>query len=242
MVACLFLSLSAGAQSAEDVQHGSAETPAAAPAANKSAPLDPNTDPFTLVQPTADAVAANVDKHYNHIRSLQLQFVERYRGMGMERVEQGTLLLKKPGFMRWSYTRPKGKLFIIDKHDAYAYTPGDAQAQRFSVERLDDLRSPLRFLLGHTELARELSQLTVTVDGDTSTLKGVPVGLEKRVASLELTVTPDGTILGMRMLEIGGAETRFQFYNEDDKVSASKDDFVFQPPAGVKIVDGLPPM
>ncbi len=242
MALLLLTPMMAKAQSAEEVQHESAPAPAAAPATTPPAALDPNTDPFTLVQPTAEAVAANVDKHYNRIHSLQLSFVERYRGMGMERIEQGTLLLKKPGFMRWSYTRPKGKLFIIDKHDAYAYTPGDAQAQRFPVERLDDLRSPLRFLLGHTELARELSHLTVTVDGDTSILKGVPVGLEKRVSSLELTVTPDGTILGMRMEEIGGAETRFQFYAENDKVSASKDDFVFQPPAGVKIVDGLPPM
>ena len=84
--------------------------------------------------------------------------------------------------------------------------------------------------------------MTATVDSGMSILRGMPVGLEKRVTSLELTVTPDGTILGMRIEEVGGAETRFQFYDENDKVSASKDDFVFQPPAGVKIVDGLPPM
>ncbi len=214
-------------------------TPASPPEAK---PLDPNTDPFTLIPPTPEAVAAIVDKHYNHIHDLQLKFVEKYSGMGIVRVEEGTLLLKKPGFMRWTYFRPKGKLFVMDKHDAYAYTPGDKQANHFPVERLDDLRSPLRFLLGHTELEKELSKMTVKTDGDLLILTGVPIGLEKRVSSLELTVTPDGTILGMKMEEVGGAETSFRFFDENDKVSASKADFVFTPPAGVKIVDGLPPM
>ena len=203
---------------------------------------DPKTDPFTQAAVPATEVAARVDKHYNKVHSLQLNFVERYTGMGIQRTEQGTLLLKKPGFMRWTYTHPKGKLFVIDKHDAYAYTPGDAQAQRFPVERLDDLRSPLRFLLGKTELTRELSGLTVTTDGDRFNLRGVPVGMEKRVTSLELTVTQGGMILAMRMTETGGAETRFMFYGENDKVDISNSDFDFQPPTGVKVVDGLPPM
>ncbi len=187
-------------------------------------------------------VAARVDKHYNSLHSLQLSFMERYRGMGIERIEQGTLLLKKPGFMRWNYTRPRGKIFIIDKQDAYAYTPGDAQAQRFPVEKLNDLRSPLRFLLGHTELSKEMGSLTVSFDGNMATLRGVPVGLEKRMTALELTVGLDGSILDMKMEEVGGAETFFQFYGENDKAPISKKDFVFQPPAGVKVVDGLPPM
>jgi outer membrane lipoprotein carrier protein len=207
-----------------------------------SAALNPNEDPFTLVQPSADVVAARVDKHYNSVHGLELSFVERYTGAGIERNEQGRLLLKKPGLMRWEYSRPHGKLFLIDKHFAYSYTPGDAQVQRIPVEKLNDLRSPLRFLLGKTNLAKELDKLTVTYDGGMAILRGVPVGMEKTVSQLELTVLPSGTILSMRMQEIGGAETRFQFYNENDKVDINKDVFVFTPPANVKVVDGLPPM
>ncbi|HEX4022526.1 MAG TPA: outer membrane lipoprotein carrier protein LolA [Acidobacteriaceae bacterium] len=217
-------------------------TPSAQSVPTVPAGPDPKTDPFTLTPIPATDVAARVDKHYNHIHDLQLNFVEQYTGMGIQRTEEGTLLLKKPGFMRWNYTHPRGKLFIVSKHDAYAYTPGDAQAQQFPVERLDDLRSPLRFLLGKTELDKELSNLTVRADGDMFVLRGVPVGLEKRVTSLELTVGPDGTILAMLMKEVGGAETRFQFYGENDKVDLSNSDFDFVPPAGVKVVDGLAPM
>ena len=48
------------------------------------------------IQPLARAV----DDHYNHLHSLQSDFTEIYRGDGPERVESGTLWLKKPRKMR----------------------------------------------------------------------------------------------------------------------------------------------
>ena len=58
------------------------------------------------------SIASAVDAHYNHLRSLQAEFTELYRGSGMERNESGTLWLKKPGKMRWEYRSPKEKLFV----------------------------------------------------------------------------------------------------------------------------------
>ncbi|MGA7632219.1 MAG: outer membrane lipoprotein carrier protein LolA, partial [Terriglobales bacterium] len=59
-------------------------------------------------------LAQAVDNHYNHLRSLESDFTEIYRGDGPERVESGTLWLKKPRKMRWEYRSPKEKLFISD--------------------------------------------------------------------------------------------------------------------------------
>ena len=59
-------------------------------------------------------LARAVDDHYNHLRTLQSDFTEIYRGDGPERVESGTLWLKKPRKMRWEYRSPKDKLFISD--------------------------------------------------------------------------------------------------------------------------------
>src|ERR1035438_10772970 len=43
------------------------------------------------------SVAQAVDEHYNHLRSLQAEFTEIYRGSGMERTEAGTLWLAEGG-------------------------------------------------------------------------------------------------------------------------------------------------
>src|SRR5271167_146183 len=110
------------------------------------------------VGPAADvkAVAAGVDAHYNHLRSLEAEFTEIYRGAGMERTESGTLWLKKPGKMRWEYRSPREKLFVSDGGDAWFYVPEDRQARKTDARKLEDVRSPLAFLLGKTKLEKEL--------------------------------------------------------------------------------------
>ena len=95
--------------------------------------------------------------------------------MGIKRTESGTLLLLKPGRMRWDYSSPPGKLFLLDGKYAWFYSRGDAQVQRIPAKELDDLRSPLRFLLGHTELEKEMDSLKLAAaPNGCFTLSGQP--------------------------------------------------------------------
>jgi outer membrane lipoprotein carrier protein len=189
-----------------------------------------------------DAVVRRVDDHYNHLASLRAHYAEHYTGMGMDRTEEGTLLLKKPGRMRWSYDEPVGKVFVLDGRFAWFYTPGDAQATRVPAKELDDLRSPLRFLLGHTQLKKELDNLTVTAEGSGFRIAGVPKGMAQKVKLLTLGVSAGGAIETMRLEEVDGAVTEFAFSGMQENVPVKDADFVFTPPAGVTVVNGLPPI
>ena len=190
----------------------------------------------------ADSLLRKVDDHYNRLSSLRARYTEHYAGMGLDRTESGTLLLKKPGRMRWSYDQPAGKLFVLDGKFAWFYTPGDDQVQRVPAKQLDDLRSPLRFLLGHTQLKKELGSLTVTQDSHGIHIAGVPIGMEQRIKILTLDVTPAGAIQHMRLEELDGATTEFAFTQVEENVSARDSDFIFAPPKGVPVVDSLPPI
>ena len=115
------------------------------------------------------SIAQAVDEHYNHLRTLQAEFTEEYRGAGMERTETGTVWLakggmKKPGKMRWEYRSPREKLFVSDGRDAWFYVPGDRQARKTDARKLDDIRSPLAFLLGKSKLEKELQGLSLAPD------------------------------------------------------------------------------
>jgi outer membrane lipoprotein carrier protein len=189
-----------------------------------------------------EAVVRRVDDHYNHLASLRAHYVEHYTGMGMDRAEEGTLLLKKPGRMRWSYAEPVGKVFVLDGKFAWFYTPGDAQATRVPAKELDDLRSPLRFLLGHTQLKKELDNLTVVAEGSGFRIAGVPKGMAQRVKLLTLGVTAAGAIGTMRLEEVDGAVMEFAFSGIQENVPVKDADFVFAVPAGVTVVNGLPPI
>jgi outer membrane lipoprotein carrier protein len=128
--------------------------------------------------PSAKELAQRVDRHYNSLHSLKAGFSETYQGLGTDRTESGTLLLLKPGRMKWDYSSPPGKIFVLDGKYAWSYTRGDAQAERIPAKELNDLRSPLRYLLGHAELGRELDNLKVAPAANGQfTLTGIPKGM-----------------------------------------------------------------
>jgi len=115
--------------------------------------------------------------------------------------------------------------------------------QRIPAKQLDDLRSPLRFLLGHTELEKEVNGLTMrATSGGRFVLSGQPKGQEQRLHRLSLTVTTDGTITGIEIEETDGALTRFSFTTEQTNAPVPSDAFRFTPPPGVPVVDALPPV
>jgi outer membrane lipoprotein carrier protein len=191
---------------------------------------------------TAQQLAQRVDKYYNGLHSLRTNFTETFHGMGIDREERGTLLLRKPGKMHWSYSTPAGKVFILDGKYAWFYSPGDAQVERVSASQLDDLRSPLRFLLGHTQLQKELVGLNLAETAGGFELSGVPKGMQSRVEKIVLGVTADGIIHSMSILETDGAQTAFTFTDSRADAPAPETEFVFHPPPGIPVVDGLPPV
>jgi outer membrane lipoprotein carrier protein len=191
--------------------------------------------------PDVHTVAQAVDNHYNHLRTLQSEFVETYHGNGMERTESGTLWLKKPGKMRWEYRSPKEKLFLSDGRNAWFYVPGDRQARKTPVRKLDDLRSPLGFLLGKARLEKELqglsraSDLAPTTPGDI-VLRGVPKALADRVSLVVLEITSENWIRRIVIEEMDGSSTEFLFQNPKENVEIADQRFRFTPPPGVETV------
>ncbi len=189
------------------------------------------------------SLADTVDARYNHLHTLEAQFTETYSGSGATRTESGTLLLKKPGRMRWDYTEPRPKMFLADGSTAWFYVPGENQVRRMPVKQLDDLRSPLRYLLGKTKLEKEFDNLHVALNekpansGDI-VLEGVPKDLRERVARTLLEVTPTGYIQRIVVEELDGSITEFRFLQQHENVEIPDAKFHFTPPQGVEVVSG----
>jgi len=187
-------------------------------------------------------LAQAVDNHYNHLKTLRADFTEIYRGAGMERTESGILLLKKPGKMRWEYRSPKGKLFLSDGQTAWFYVPGDQQVRKTPARKLDDLRSPLAFLLGKTKLEKELQGLSPAPDvkplapGDV-VLRGVPKALGDQVSEIVLEVTPENLIARIIVEGTDGAVTEYRLSNQEENVQLADGQFRFSPPPGTEVID-----
>jgi outer membrane lipoprotein carrier protein len=193
--------------------------------------------------PDVHAIAQAVDERYNHLHTLQAEFTETFRGAGTERTESGTLWLKKPGKMRWEYRSPRGKLFLSDGKDAWFYVPGERQVRRTAVKKLDDLRSPLAFLLGKTKLEKELQGLGLAPDvaplvPGNVVLRGVPKSLADRVSQVLLEITPEHWIGRILIEEVDGSITEYRFTSQKEDVAVSDQRFRFAVPSGVEVIDG----
>jgi outer membrane lipoprotein carrier protein len=192
-------------------------------------------------QDSMSKIADRVDQHYNRLRSLRSDFVEIYEGAGLSRQEAGELWLLKPGKMRWDYKQPRPKLFVTDNKTAYFYVPGDRQARRMPVKKLEDFRSPIRFLLGHTRLEKEFDHLTIStekaLDPGDIVLQGVPLNMKERVNRVTLEVTPGGQITRIFIEELDGSITDFRFSNIKEDVPVKDGLFHFKVPEGVQVIE-----
>ena len=187
-------------------------------------------------------IVRGTDEHYNNLKTFKADFTETYKAPGISRTESGTLWLKKPGRMRWEYHQPREKLFLTDSHTAFFYVPGENQARKTPLKNLDDIRSPLRYLLGKTKLEKELEGLSLAPDlspvksGDT-VLRGVPRAMKDRISEVILDISPTFQIDRILIRELDGTTTDFVFSNTQENVPVQDSLFHFAPPAGVEVIE-----
>jgi outer membrane lipoprotein carrier protein len=161
----------------------------------------------------------------------------------MERTEGGTLWLKKPGKMRWEYRSPREKLFVSNGKDAWFYVPEDHQARKSAAKKLEDIRSPLAFLLGKTKLEKELRGLSLAPDiatlqsGD-MVLRGVPLAMADQLNEIVIEITPEHRIVRLILQAVDGSSTEYQFTGQKEDVPIADSRFQFKPPTGTEVVEG----
>jgi outer membrane lipoprotein carrier protein len=191
--------------------------------------------------PSVSSVARQVDQRYNGLQTLTADFTEIYQGSGMERTESGTLWLKKPGKMRWEYRSPEEKLFVDDGRDGWLYLPAEKQVRKSSMKKLDDIRSPLAFLLGKTKLGKELAGLSFAPDIQTwhqedVILRGVPRGMEDTVRQVVLEITPEHAIARILLYGTDDSITEYRFSNQKENEAVPDAKFRFLPPQGTEVI------
>ena len=191
----------------------------------------------------ADAkdVGRAVDEHYNKLRSLKSDFTESYQAPGISRTESGVLWLKKPSRMRWEYRSPREKLFVTDSDNAYFYVSGERQATKTPLKTIDDIRSPLRFLLGKTKLEKELDGLSLAPDiaplqPGGVVLRGAPKAMRDRVSEVLLEVSPAQELTRIVIVGTDGSTTDFRFSDIQENVPVQDSFFRFNPPPGVPTI------
>jgi outer membrane lipoprotein carrier protein len=185
-----------------------------------------------------DALLKAVEGRYNRAKTLQVVFHEDYTPQGKpRRTESGTLLLRKPGRMRWDYDQPKGKLFVSDGKYLWLYTPADNRAEKMKFQESEDMRAPLAFLLGKLNFEKEFRNLEGRAEGADTRIAAEPKTENLPYSAVEFLVTADGRIKQVKVTGFDHSVLDFAF--DQEKVDPALDGklFQFQVPKGVELVE-----
>ncbi len=106
-----------------------------------------------------EALAKALQARYQSVRDFTADFVQIYRGgvLRTETRESGTVAVKKPGRMRWTYTSPERKEFVSDGLKMYAYIPEDKQVTVSNVPADSEAPTPVLFLAGKGDLVKDFT-------------------------------------------------------------------------------------
>jgi outer membrane lipoprotein carrier protein len=193
--------------------------------------------------PTADELAAALQKKYDSVRSFTTDFTHTYRGGALrkELVERGRLQVMKPGKMRWVYMSPEEKVFISDGVKVYSYIPADKQVIVGTVPADDTATTPALFLAGKGNVSRDftasMGEVPAGAPAGTKALKLVPRKAQPDYDWLVLLLDPATLSLrGLTAADAQGGTSSFTFSNLKENVTLSDKDFAFTIPRGVDVV------
>ena len=195
----------------------------------------------TQAQPeqTAAAVAAALQKKYDAVTDFSADFVQEAESGVLRKklVERGSLLVKKPGRMKWIYKHPEEKVFVSDGTRMYMHTPADNQVVVSPVPSDDQATTAVLFLTGKGKLTRDF---TVSFDQggtpDTYALRLQPKLAQRDYDWLRLVV--DRASLQLRELTAVNAQgtQTFRFSNFKENVGLSDKTFGFTIPRGADVI------
>lgn len=190
-----------------------------------------------------DGVLKAVETRYNRAKTLQVLFQEDYTPPGpggalRHRSESGTLMLRKPGRMRWDYSQPKGKLFVSDGKFLWLYTPAGNRAEKMKLQETDDMRAPLAFLLGKLNFQKEFRNLQARPEGAGTRIVAEPKTDNLPYSAVEFVVTADNRIREVKVT--GFDQSILDFTFDQEKVDPPLDAklFQFRAPPGTEVVEG----
>ena len=189
--------------------------------------------------PAPDALARSLQQRYQGIRDFSASFTHSYRGgvLRTQTTESGTVAVKKPGLMRWIYTRPEKKEFVSDGKKIYSYLPQDKQVIVNDVPA-DQVATPALFLAGKGDISRDFTAAAA----DSPVPGAFALKLTPRRSEPDyqyLIVALDPATLQIRALttrDHQGGDSTLTFTNMKENRGLSDKDFAFRIPRGVDVI------
>ena len=186
------------------------------------------------------AALDGVQKHYDSVKDIRAKFVQKSfsAAMGTETESHGSVVVERPGKMRWEYDAPDGRVIVLDKDAIRIWNPEEKQLQIAPLSPDNVSPTALGFLLGKSVL-RETFDASA-IEGQARPERGLRLRpkAEGGFESLELWFDPKTYQLRESIVvDLFGNKTRVLLTEAVENGGVPPGSFELTAPAGAEVVD-----
>src|SRR5205814_6446347 len=177
---------------------------------------------------------------YAQTADFSASFRQQYTYVALGRTEdsEGVVQVKKPGRVRWDYTKPDRRTLYVDGKTLWIWRPDDQEAQVKRDFGGDQLSSAFTFLWGKGDLLKEFAPKATVPPGGLPKGDGLeltPVKAVPGVQKLLFVVGKDGQVLASVVTNAQGDVNQMIFTETRVDQGLADSLFHFEPPKGAYV-------
>lgn len=191
----------------------------------------------------ADELAGKLQESYDKTKDLKADFtqVSEVKAMNMKKEGSGKLLIKKPGFLRYTYVKPEKQELIVKGEELIMYTPSTNQVVKKKLARAVMDKTPSTFLAGLGRITDSFTpRIPKTGEKDKEgryLLELVPKGDKMGVERITLSLDPKSfEIESFSFVETSGNTNTIALSNMKINKGVKDSAFEFKIPKGASLV------
>ncbi len=188
---------------------------------------------------TPAQIADLIQRHYEGVTSFTADFTHTFRGGVLPQVttERGTVKIRKPGRMRWTYAEPNFKEFVADGKLLYSYVKADRVCYLSDIPSEDRASTAALFLAGKGNLTRDFRASAAPAAPGELRVTLTPVTPQPEFAKLVMGVDSRTlAFMSMETIDNDGGVSAFRFTNLKENAALADREFAFTPPKGVDVI------
>jgi outer membrane lipoprotein carrier protein len=197
---------------------------------------------LVAAEPADDAgvILDAVQKRYDAVRDLRADFEQTSwsAALGTETKSNGTVIVQRPGKMRWEYAAPDGRVIVLDKDAIRIWNPEEKQLQIAAVSAGNVSPTALGFLLGQAVLRDTFTAELIVDPARTDRGLRLRPKSDGGFESLELWVDPKSYQMKESVVrDLFGNRTRVRLEAVRENAGAKSTEFELASPPGAEVID-----
>jgi outer membrane lipoprotein carrier protein len=187
-----------------------------------------------------NAIVKEVQRVYGAMDAFQATFTQKlsHRESGSFEMRNGTLLFKKPLFIRWESAKPNAELLVINNREIWNYLPDEKLVYRYPPELAKNSRTIIRVVTGQVRLDQDFF---VEEDGKEDGLLRLrlhPLEPTEQMVEASIWVDPASYLIKKAiMIDFYGNSNEVAFTSLNTKLKLAENSFDFVLPKDATVED-----